>query len=197
MNGMLITVKAEETVSMIKNVAIPFIEAEDCKDENIHAFEIVNAEWVHEGAVLRKPRILETAKMAAKCFLKNEAPFQCNPEIEMPRLIKLKCANQKFGLGYKPKKDDYKRVTQIKREEKMARIEGRELEKEELVIPPLQVSFPRATEVIKSGIMDLCINTLESQEEKRIKEADLEVKDEVLPQLSIHTIDEPLARFFM
>ena len=31
MNGMLVTVKAEETVSMIKNVAVPFIEADDCK----------------------------------------------------------------------------------------------------------------------------------------------------------------------
>jgi len=197
MNGMLITVKAEETVSMIKNMAIPFIEAEDCRDGNIHAFEIMNAERVPEGAVLRKPRIPETAKMAAKYFLKNEASFQCNPETEMPRLIKLKCANQRFGLGYKPKKDDYKWVTQIKREARMARIEGREPEEEELVIPPLQVSFPRATEVIKSGIMDLRINTLESQEEKQIKEADLEVKDEVLPQLSIHTIDEPPARFFV
>jgi hypothetical protein len=130
MNGMLITVKAEETVSMIKNVVIPFIEAEDCRDGNIHAFEIVNTEWVPEGAVLRKPRIPETAKMAAKCFLKNGAPFQCNPETGMPGLIKLKCANQRFGLGYKPKKDDYKRVTQIKREARMARIEGRELEEE-------------------------------------------------------------------
>jgi hypothetical protein len=128
MNGMLITVKAEETVSMIKNMAIPFIKAEDCRDGNIHAFEIMNAEWVPEGAVLRKPRIPETVKMAAKCFIKNGAPFQCNPETGMPGLIKLKCANQRFGLGYKPKKDDYKRVTQIKREARMARIEGRELE---------------------------------------------------------------------
>jgi hypothetical protein len=75
MNGMLITVKAEETFFMIKNVAIPFIEAEACRDGIIHAFEIVNAEWVPEGAVLRKPRIPETTKMAAKYFLKNGAPF--------------------------------------------------------------------------------------------------------------------------
>jgi hypothetical protein len=76
MNGILITVKAEETVSMIKNIAIPFIEVEDCRDGDIHAFEIVNMEWVPEGAVLRKPRIHEAAKMAARCFLKNGAPFQ-------------------------------------------------------------------------------------------------------------------------
>ncbi|XP_073261997.1 uncharacterized protein [Populus alba] len=197
MNGMLITVKAEETISMIKNVAIPFIETEDCRDGNIHAFEIVNAEWVPEGTVLRKPKIPEMAKMAAKCFLKNGVPFQRNLGIKMPNLIKPNYANQIFGLGYKPKKDDYKQVTQFKREARMARIEGREPEEEELVIPPLQVSFPRAAEVIRSGIIDLHINTLESQEEKQIEEADLEMKDEVLPQLSIHTIDEPPARFFV
>jgi hypothetical protein len=38
MNGMLVTIKVEEIVSMVKNMVIPFIEAEDCKDENLHAF---------------------------------------------------------------------------------------------------------------------------------------------------------------
>jgi hypothetical protein len=57
MNGMLVTIKAEEIVSMVKNMAIPFIEAEDCKDENLHAFEIVNTEWVPKSTVLKKPRI--------------------------------------------------------------------------------------------------------------------------------------------
>jgi hypothetical protein len=194
MNGMLTTVKAKETVSMIKNVAIPFIEVEDCRDGNIHAFEIVNTEWVPEGAVLRKPRILEAAKMVARCFLKNRALFQHNPKTGP---IKLKSVDPRFGLGYKPKKDDYKRVAQIRKNARMARIEGREPKEEELVIPPLQVSFPRATEVIRSGIIDLHINTLESQEEKQIEEADLKVKDEVLPHLSIHTIDEPPTRFFV
>ena len=96
MNGMLITVKAEEAVSMIRNVVIPFIEAEDCKDGNIHAFEIVNTEWVPEGVVLRKPRISEAAKMVARCFLKNRAPFQYYPKVGP---IKLKSADQRFGLG--------------------------------------------------------------------------------------------------
>jgi hypothetical protein len=57
MNGMLVTIKVEEVVSMVKNMVIPFIEAEDCKDENLHAFEIVNTEWVPKSTVLKKPRI--------------------------------------------------------------------------------------------------------------------------------------------
>jgi hypothetical protein len=45
MNRMLIIVKAEKTVSMIKNVVVSFIEVEDCRDGNIHAFEIMSVEW--------------------------------------------------------------------------------------------------------------------------------------------------------
>jgi hypothetical protein len=53
---------------------------EDCKDEHLHAFEIVNTEWVPESTVLRKPRISEVARMAAKCFLEVlRIPFQYDP----------------------------------------------------------------------------------------------------------------------
>jgi hypothetical protein len=47
-NGTLVKVKAEETLSMIRNVSVPYIEAKDYKDGNLHAFEIVNTEWVPE-----------------------------------------------------------------------------------------------------------------------------------------------------
>jgi hypothetical protein len=53
--------------------------------------------------MLRKPRILEAARITAKCFLKNGIPFQIN-------VMKLKCADQRFELGYKPEKSDYKRA---------------------------------------------------------------------------------------
>jgi hypothetical protein len=111
MNEMLVTVEAEETVSMIKNVAIPFIEAEDYKDNNIHAFKIVNTDWVLENTVLRRPRISEAARMAAQCFLERGIPFHYNPITEVPKRvnpIKMKCADQRFGLGYKPKKEDHR-----------------------------------------------------------------------------------------
>ena len=83
---------------------------------------------------MRKPKIPEPTKMTARCFLKNGAPFQYNPMIGP---IKLKSVDKIFGLGYKPKKDDYKGVARIKKEARMARIEGREPEEEEFFIPPL------------------------------------------------------------
>jgi hypothetical protein len=79
-NGMLIIIKVEETVSMIKNMVVPFIKVEDCRDGNIHTFEIVNAEWVPECAVLRKVKFLEVARITTNCFLKHRVPFQYDPK---------------------------------------------------------------------------------------------------------------------
>jgi len=43
-NGNLVTVRVEETLSMMRNVLIPYIETEESKDGNLHVFEVVNAE---------------------------------------------------------------------------------------------------------------------------------------------------------
>ena len=56
-NGSLVTVKAEETISMVRNVVVPFIETKDCRDGNLYAFEVVNTEWVPENIMVRKPEI--------------------------------------------------------------------------------------------------------------------------------------------
>ena len=49
--------------------------------------------------------------MAAKSFLKNKIPFPYDMEqgrLEWMGIVKLKAVEQRFGLGYKPKKEDYK-----------------------------------------------------------------------------------------
>jgi len=163
MNEMLVTVKAEERIFMIKNVALSFIEAENFKVENIHIFEIMNAEWVPENIILRRPKISKVAKMAANCFLKHENPFWYDPNTRMLdriNVMKLKYVDQRFGLGYKPKKDDYKRVTKINRGARMTKIEGREPEEEEFIILPLQTTFPKLTQVIRSDNEILKITNL-------------------------------------
>jgi hypothetical protein len=151
-NGVLVIVKAEETISMVRNLVVPFIEAEDCKDGNLHAFEIMNTEWVPENIVVRKPEILEATKMAAKSFLKRKIPFTYDIEkrrLEWIDIIKLKAVEQRFGLGYKPKKEDYKRAAGARREKRMARIEGRNPEEESLAIPPIRISFSKAAYVMQ------------------------------------------------
>jgi hypothetical protein len=107
----------EETLSMIRNVSIPYIEAEDCKDVNLHAFKIGNTKWVLENTVLRRPIISDTVRMIAKCFLKHRLPFQYDPISGNPKrvnIMKIKAADQRFGLSIKPKKGDNKKVARIK-----------------------------------------------------------------------------------
>jgi len=203
MNGMLVTVKAEETVSMIKNVAVPFIEAEDCNDEYSHAFEIVNTNWVPENTVIRMPRISGAARRAAQCFLECKIPFQHNPiteNLERVNLIMMKCANQRSGLGYEPKKEDHRWAAGRRRERRMARIQGREPEEEELEIPPLKVSFPKAayvmqpdkdSENLSQRLSTMDINTLEKDKEEGSGMNIVSgVEDESLPQLTVHTLEE-------
>ncbi|XP_073263350.1 uncharacterized protein [Populus alba] len=84
-----VTVKAEETISMVRNVAVPFIEAEDCRDRDFHAFEVVNTKWVPENTVVRKPKISQATRMAAKSFLKYKIPFQYDVEVGKPERITL------------------------------------------------------------------------------------------------------------
>ena len=87
-----------------------------------------------------------------KVFLKYKIPFQYDVKVGKPEritIIKLKAAEQRFGLGYKPKTEDYKRVDDARREKRMARIEGRKPEEENFAIPPIKVSFPKAAYVIQ------------------------------------------------
>ncbi|XP_034906448.2 uncharacterized protein [Populus alba] len=209
-NGVLVTVKAEETISMVRNVAVPFIEAEDCRDGNLHAFEIVNTEWVPENTVLRKPEISEATKMAAKIFLKNKIPFPYDMEQRRPEwrgIIKLKAAEQRFGLGYKPKQEDYKRAAGARREKRMARMEGRKPVEENLAIPPIRISFPKAAYVIQpdgghgdlfQNLSSMNINTLEENQVKDIAEKiESERRIEEMPQLTIHTLEEVTVKTFV
>jgi hypothetical protein len=163
----------------------------------------VNTEWVPENTVVRKPELSEATKMAAKSFLKHKIP--CPYVIEKGKLewidiIKLKAAEQRFGLGYKPKKEDYKRAAGARREKRMARIEGRKPEEESLVIPPIRISFPKVAYVMQPDkghgnlfqkFFSMNINTLEEDQVKNIAEKiESGRKDEELPQLTIHTREE-------
>ena len=61
----------------------------------------------------------------------------------------MKYDDQRFGLGYKPNKEDHWWAAGWRRERKIARIEGREPEEEKLEIPPFSVSFPKAAYVMQ------------------------------------------------
>jgi hypothetical protein len=79
--------RAEETLSVMRNISIPYIEAEGSTDGNLHAFEVVNVKWIPENTVRRKPEVSEGAMMVAKYFLKHGLPFQYDPITGKPERI--------------------------------------------------------------------------------------------------------------
>jgi hypothetical protein len=89
----------------------------------------------------------------------------------------------------------------------MARIQGRELEEEELEIPPLRVSFPKAAyvmqpdkdlESLSKKLLTMDINTLEKdKEEGSAMNMVSGVEDESLPQLTVYTLEEVSTKTFV
>jgi len=57
-----VTINVEETLAIIQNMGVPYIEVERSKDGNLHTFKIVNAERVPEKMVLKKPVISKAVK---------------------------------------------------------------------------------------------------------------------------------------
>ncbi|GKV43085.1 hypothetical protein SLEP1_g50423 [Rubroshorea leprosula] len=53
-----------------------------------------------------------------------------------------------FGLGYKPKKEDWKRMHAIKVEKHLARLQGRDPRDEPMWVPHIRVTFPRPVEIL-------------------------------------------------
>ena len=83
---------------------------------------------VPENTIMRIPRVSKVVKITAKCFLKHGIPFQHDLDtrmLERVNLMKVKCVDPRFKLGYKPKKKkNYRWVAGVKRETRMAGIEG-------------------------------------------------------------------------
>lgn len=100
-------------------------------------------------------------------------------------MMKLKSVYKRFRLGKKPKKDGYKQVIRIKKETIMIKFEGQEPEKGELIIPILQTTFLKPTQMIRSDnkvlkITYLNINALKCEDKEQIEEVKVKMKVEML-----------------
>jgi hypothetical protein len=62
--------------------------------------------------------------------------------LERINILKIKCAHQRFGLGFKPRMKDYKKVAMIKKEKQLAQITGIKPNEDRIEILPIHVTFP-------------------------------------------------------
>jgi hypothetical protein len=66
---------SEKAITIMKNMAVPYIKVENNTNGNLHAFEVVNVEWVPKNTIQNTLKFSEAAIMNAKCFVKHEFPF--------------------------------------------------------------------------------------------------------------------------
>jgi hypothetical protein len=124
--------------------------------------------------------------------------FQYDPTtriLERINILKIKCADQRFGLGFKPRMKDYKRVAMIKKEKQLARIKGREPNEDRIEISPIHVI--RTEDELKSlgkKFNDITNNFLEGFKEED-HDGDFEARKDthkMIPQLTINIMEYAL-----
>lgn len=115
----LVTVHAEEDLTLLRSPAIPFIDVENnIPPDAHHAFELVPATFVPKHAFPSKPQLSSSNLMVAKIMLENGfEPGKGIGQGLQGRInpIELRKADGTFGLGYKPTKEDRRRAVEERR----------------------------------------------------------------------------------
>jgi len=158
----LVIVTAEDDVLVMKPSSTPYIEAaEEALETAFQALEIANATYVKEGNLIAKPQLSGASKMVAKVMIKGGYKPRKSlgrDERGCANLIELHENKDKFGLGYKPTKEDWRKIAAEKKEKRLARLENREPKIERVPICDIRQSFRSA------GLMfDDQIATVEDQ----------------------------------
>ncbi|GKV46606.1 hypothetical protein SLEP1_g53580 [Rubroshorea leprosula] len=124
--GILVTVNGEEEHVIRKATTIPYLGVDPgTYESSYHSMECAAASYIHPRFKGKRVEMAKPTKVAAK--------------------IMLSCT---FGLGYKPKKEDWQRMRAIKAEKRLARLQGRDPRDEPMWVPHIRVTFPQPVEIL-------------------------------------------------
>ncbi|WRX14220.1 Reverse transcriptase domain - like 10 [Theobroma cacao] len=146
--GQLISVCAEEDILAIQPSSAPYVEAtEEVPECSFRSFEFVNATYVGERKVIPTPCLSVATKMGVKQTVGKgcRAGLGLGKNLQgINRPLTPMKNEERFGLGYKPTKEDRRKLTTQKKIKRMAQLEGKEEEFGERTIPHLYETFRSA-----------------------------------------------------
>ncbi|XP_017972561.1 PREDICTED: uncharacterized protein LOC108661171 [Theobroma cacao] len=146
--GQLISVCAEEDILAIQPSSAPYVEAtEEVPECSFRSFEFVNATYVGERKVIPTPRLSVATKMGVKQTVGKgcRAGLGLGKNLQgINRPLTPMKNEERFGLGYKPTKEERRKLTAQKKIKRMAQLEGKEEEFGERTIPHLYETFRSA-----------------------------------------------------
>ncbi|XP_027187860.1 uncharacterized protein [Cicer arietinum] len=145
-NDQLVIVSGEGDLLVSNLSTTPYVETtEDALETTFQTLEIVDTAYVETIPI--EPHMSNTAIMVAKFMLsRGHHPWHGlgKDEEGLKESVELPENRDKWGLGYKPTRDDKRRLVKEKKEKRLARIENREPRIERIPICDIRQSFQSA-----------------------------------------------------
>ncbi|XP_073219507.1 uncharacterized protein [Cicer arietinum] len=157
-NDQLVIISGEGDLLVSNLSTTPYVETtKDALETAFQTLEIVDTAYVETTPI--EPHMSNTAIMVAKFMLsRGHQPWHelGKDEEGLKEPVELPENRDKWGLGYKPTRDDKQRLVKEKKEKRLARIENREPRIERILICDIRRSFQSArptSEIHIAGIM--------------------------------------------
>ncbi|XP_019423055.1 PREDICTED: uncharacterized protein LOC109332528 [Lupinus angustifolius] len=147
-DGKLLTILGEEDMLVSRSLDTPYIEAaEEAIGTSFQALEIANASFVGGGTPTLCPQPSEASLMMARVMLqKGYQPGKGLGKYGQGRenIVMIHHTKDRYGLGYRPTREDRERTVEEKKKSRMARLGQWEYEAGGMFIPHISRSFVSA-----------------------------------------------------
>ena len=138
----LVTILAEEPISIYNDNAVPCIDGYASKEASFHNFEFVTV--IHSVAAV-EPILSKARIMVAREFVK--AGFQPGQGLGCANqgrtaIVTLEENKDRYGLGYTPTRKDRQFAYEARRQRAAAKLRGERWPERKMVIPHILTTFP-------------------------------------------------------
>ena len=187
--GQLVCIVAEEDMIVATSSRAPYVEANKKAMEcSFRSLEFVNAMYVKEGAKIPMPKLSKVTHLGIKQVPDRGARAGKGLGKRLQGMLRLIIVIQKkdrFGLGYKPNRQERQRFIEEKRQKRVASLLEKEVESMKMDIPPLSSSFlsagfinPKMIQVDEEEVM---VETFGSLSIDMVEVEDQEARNTGLP----------------
>ena len=141
----LVYISVEEDMIAAVSLRAPYVEANEKTMECCFgSLEFANAMYVKEGARIPVPKLSKVTHLGIRQVPSKRARAgkRLGKRLQgMLRPIAVIQKKDRFGLGYKPNRQERQRFLEEKRQKRVASFLGKEAESMKMDIPPLSSSF--------------------------------------------------------
>ena len=167
----------------------PYVEAnEKAMKCSFRSLEFVNAMYVKERAKVPMPKLSKVTHLGIKRVSDKGARVEkrLGKRLQgMLRSITIIQKKDRFGVGYKPNRQERQRFIEEKRQKRVASFLGKETESMKMDIPPLSSSFLSTgfinPEMIEGDEEEVMVETFGSLSVDMVEVEDQKAKDTRLP----------------